>query len=144
MGRKKKSEVKGIPYSYTPVETWMPEVGGFKKLVKVGHFVRDFLKGKEQASIAQIHRAYKDEVVKRYKEQDRRVLRRSLMTYGSFAAYFQCLKLLKFVERTDHTEPSKPQQWYADFPSQVFYRLTDKGKEVPDHEWGDPRRTLYG
>ena len=144
MGRKKKSEVLGIPYSYVPTETWMPEVGGFQKLVPVGRFIRDLLIERGEMSIAQIHRAYKDEVVERYKEQGRRVLKRSLMTYNSFAVYFQCLKLLKFVEPSNHTEPSKPQQWYADFPSQVFYKLTDKGKEAPDDQWSDPRHTLYG
>lgn len=143
MGRKKKSELRDTSYTYPPTETWLPEVGGFQKVLPVGLFVRNFLKEKKQASIAQIHRAYKDEVAEKYKEQGKKVAKKSLMTYGSFTAYFQCLKLLKFVEPSNHTEPSKPQQWYADFPSQVFYRLTAKGKEAPDHEWSDPRHTLY-
>lgn len=94
--------------------------------------------------MAQIHRNYKSCVVDRYEQYGRKVLKRSLMTYSSFTAYFQMLKILGFVKPSNHTEPSKPQQWYKDFPSQVCYCLTDKGVAAPDYQWGDPRHTLYG
>lgn len=63
--------------------------------------------------------------------------------YHSFSRYFHFLKQLQWVERTGKEEPSAIQQYYSPAPPRVYYRLTRKGIEAPDHEWSNPQLTLY-
>lgn len=115
-----------------------------------------------------LHRAYaedataweNDERVRRGKpiytpeEYDERVdwfLRRipyklTKCRYHSFQRYFHWLKQLQWVEFTGHEEKSSVQEVmpdYPDAPPRRYYRLTEKGKEAPDHQWSNPQMTLY-
>jgi len=66
--------------------------------------------------------------------------------YHSFQRYFHWLKQLQWVEFTGHEEESSVQEVmpdYPDAPPRRYYRLTQKGKEAPDHQWSNPQMTLY-
>jgi DNA-binding PadR family transcriptional regulator len=64
------------------------------------------------------------------------------MRYHSFNRYFHNLKELGWVEETKR-EPSGPQEYYDEFPSRIYYRLTDAGKAATTGELSDPLQTLY-
>lgn len=145
MGRKKRSETTEYrPQGQWQPPTWMPERGGFQKTVNVGLFIRDYLLDKEEgAPISEVHRAYKDAVVREYEEAGVKINRRLLMTYQSFCQYYERFKLLGFIELAD-----RKRSWLEErserFRGLAFYRLTDRGKEAEDYEWSDAVKTLYG
>ena len=121
-----------------------PRRGGFQKLVSVGKFVRDYLLEHDEATMTGIHNAYKDEVYTRYEAAGKKILKKNLMTYNSFAVYFAKLRRLGWVERTKHRERSKPQEWYEEWPELIYYKITDKGREAKDSDWSNPVYALYG
>ncbi len=62
----------------------------------------------------------------------------------SFFSYFHYLKLLGFVEPTGREEEAYIQSLdYADAPPRRWYRLSEKGRQAPEHEWYRPQLTLY-
>ena len=62
----------------------------------------------------------------------------------SFFRYFHFLKQLQFVELTGKEEASYIQSLtYADAPPCRYYRLSEKGRAAPEHEWYRPQLTLY-
>jgi hypothetical protein len=64
--------------------------------------------------------------------------------YHSFVVYFSNLVRLGWVEKTGQEEPSAFQDHYPKGKPRIYFRLTPKGKAVPDDQWDDPRKTLYG
>jgi hypothetical protein len=64
--------------------------------------------------------------------------------FHSFHNYIYYLKALGFIEPTGREEESYIQSLtYPDAPPRRYYRLTEKGKAVPEHEWYRPQLTLY-
>ena len=62
----------------------------------------------------------------------------------SFFKYFYYLKRLGFVEPTGKEEESYIQSIdYLEAPPCRYYRLSEKGKSAPEHEWYRPQLTLY-
>lgn len=65
------------------------------------------------------------------------------MRYHSFVVYFSNLQRLGWVEFTGEEESSAFQDNYPPGPSRRYFRLTDKGRAAPDHEWSNPLMALY-
>ncbi|MDD5510181.1 MAG: hypothetical protein PHI12_05175 [Dehalococcoidales bacterium] len=63
--------------------------------------------------------------------------------YHSFQRYFHWLKQLGWVELTGKEEISSIQEYCAEAPPRIFYRLSRNGKKAPDYEWSNPQLTLY-
>jgi hypothetical protein len=63
--------------------------------------------------------------------------------YHSFQRYFHWLKQLSWVERTGEEEPASMQEYCAEAPPRIYYRLSAKGIAAPDHEWSRPQLVLY-
>ncbi len=62
----------------------------------------------------------------------------------SFFKYFYFVKRLGFVEPTGREDESYIQSLtYPDAPPRRYYRLSEKGKTAPEHEWYRPQLTLY-
>jgi DNA-binding PadR family transcriptional regulator len=79
-----------------------------------------------------------------YQRELKRVSRKfTHMRYHSFLMYFGVLKRLGWVETTNETEVSSIQDNYDKAPSRIYYRLTQKGKEVNEELWSNPLFTLY-
>lgn len=64
--------------------------------------------------------------------------------YHSFVVYFRNIVRLGWVEETGQEDPSAFQDHYPEGKPRIYFRLTPKGKSVPDDQWDDPRKTLYG
>jgi hypothetical protein len=64
--------------------------------------------------------------------------------YHSFVVYFGMLQQLGWVEPSGKVEPSGFQQNYPQGKPRIYFRITEKGKSVPDHLWANPRKALYG
>lgn len=78
-----------------------------------------------------------------YQRELKRVSRKfTHMRYHSFLMYFGVLKRLGWVEVTGEIEASAIQDNYPIAPSRIYYRLTQKGKEVRDKLWSNPLFTL--
>ena len=64
--------------------------------------------------------------------------------FHSFHRYFHYLKQLGWIERTGREIASYIQTLaYAEAPPCRYYRLSEKGKAAPEHEWYRPQLTLY-
>ncbi len=64
--------------------------------------------------------------------------------FHSFYRYFHYLKQLGWIARTGREIESYIQTLtYAEAPPCRYYRLSEKGKAAPEHEWYRPQLTLY-
>lgn len=63
--------------------------------------------------------------------------------YHSFVTYFSTLQKLGWVEPSGVVEASAFQANYPDGKPRIYFRLTQKGKSVPEDLWADPRKALY-
>jgi len=64
--------------------------------------------------------------------------------FHSFYRYFHYLKQLGWIESSGREEESYIQSLtYAAAPPRRYYRLSVKGKEVPEWQWYRPQLTLY-
>jgi len=64
--------------------------------------------------------------------------------FHSFHNYIYYLKALGWVEATGREEESYLQSpEYPKAPPRRYYRLSEKGKSAPEHEWYRPQLTLY-
>jgi hypothetical protein len=63
--------------------------------------------------------------------------------YHSFVTYFSTLQKLGWVEPSGVVEPSAFQDNYPEGKPRIYFRLTQKGKSIPNHLWADPRKALY-
>jgi hypothetical protein len=63
--------------------------------------------------------------------------------YHSFVTYFSTLQKLGWVEPSGVVEASAFQENYPQGKPRIYFRLSQKGKSVPDHLWADPRKALY-
>jgi len=64
--------------------------------------------------------------------------------YHSFVNYFSTLQKLGWVEPSGKVEASAFQENYPRGKPRIYFRLTKKGKSIPDELWADPRKALYG
>ncbi len=64
--------------------------------------------------------------------------------FHSFHNYIYYLKALGWIEPAGREAESYIQSLtYSDAPPRRYYRLTDKGKTAPEHQWYRPQLTLY-
>jgi hypothetical protein len=63
--------------------------------------------------------------------------------YHSFVTYFSTLQKLGWVEPSGVVEASAFQDNYPQGKPRIYFRLTQKGKSIPNELWADPRKALY-
>lgn len=64
--------------------------------------------------------------------------------YHSFVTYFSTLQKLGWVEPSGIVEASAFQDNYPQGKPRIYFRITQRGKSIPDGLWADPRKALYG
>jgi len=114
--------------------------------VRPGHFIKDYLATQGEASISEIHRAYKERV----RELGPRGIR--VMTYESFGKYFRHfvrLELIQFTGREEEIEyPPTGVTLLSIRNGEVvrsrkrYYALTPTG-QTEIAAWDNPIKALY-
>jgi len=114
--------------------------------VRTGMFIRQYLLAHGEASIIEIHQAFKD-AIKAENANRKRPIRKP--TYESFSKYFRNLRTLGLVEFIGREETTMKAgllsiRGTAIVPSvKRFYRLTALGAVDPANDgWYDPIKAL--
>lgn len=107
---------------------------GLKMSKQVGRTIRERLieSGERGAVIADLHRDMKT--------------RETQATYHSFSRYCWMFKKLGFIEPTTETEVAWSSTNWGENPKlhdRVYLRITNIGRDAPEHKWSNPNRTLY-
>jgi len=123
--------------------------GGFKRPVRIGEFIRDFLAGGHHAYGQEIYKAYKEAVqLVSYTDPRKTGHKRQCISYSGFSIYLSCARRLGLLEycnpdgstpgATLITEPSM----YPQAAERRYSRLTS-GAEA-SHAWTDLQGSARG
>ena len=116
--------------------------GGFKRPIRIGDFIRDFMAGGKIAYGEEIYRAYREKITMiSYTKTNKMGSRRRCINYAGFTIYLSCARRLGLLEYCNPdgsspgaqliTEPAK----YPQVANRRYSRLSDGAESSP--YWSD-------
>ena len=123
--------------------------GGFKRPIRIGEFIRDFLSGGVIAYGEQIYKAYKERVTLiSYTDPRKMGHRRRCINYAGFGVYLSCARRLGLIEYCN-PDGSSPQgalvtepAMYPQAAARRYNRLTAGADSSP--AWYDLQGSAKG